>query len=71
MQPLPATNPRRNLAARAVTAGVQTDAGPCLPFHVLEAKATDPAAPVPSFVIDLGLRPVKPSKSLWSTGGGR
>ncbi|HKI34810.1 MAG TPA: VTC domain-containing protein [Gemmataceae bacterium] len=51
--------------------GICTDTGLCLPFNVLELKASEPAAPWPAFVADLGLRPVKVSKFLWATGGGR
>jgi hypothetical protein len=51
--------------------GVYTDTGLCLPFNVLELKATDPAAPWPAFLAALELRPVKVSKFLWATGGGR
>lgn len=51
--------------------GVHTDTGLCLPFAVLEFKSTDPGAAAPSFPAGLGLRPVKVSKFLWSTRGGR
>jgi len=51
--------------------GVTTDTGLCLPFNVLELKGTDPTASWPAFVVSLGLRPVRVSKFLWATGGGR
>jgi hypothetical protein len=51
--------------------GVHTDTGLCLPFAVLEFKGIDRAAALPSFAADLCLRPVKVSKFLWSTNGGR
>jgi hypothetical protein len=51
--------------------GVATDTDLVLPFHVLELKATDPGTPAPAFVDGLGLRPIKVSKFLWATGGGR
>ena len=56
--------------AEHVLVRVYTDTGLCLPFAVLEFKCTDPGAAVPAFPTDLGLRPVKVSKFLWSTGGG-
>jgi hypothetical protein len=49
---------------------IHTDTGRRLPFGVLEFKSIDPGAAVPSFAADLGLRPVRVSKFLWSTGGG-
>ncbi len=51
--------------------GVRTDTGLALPFAVLEFKSADPAAALPSFPAALHLRPVKVSKFLWATGGGR
>jgi hypothetical protein len=50
---------------------VRTDTGLRLPFAVLEFKALDASAPPPDFVARLGLRPLKLSKFLWSTNGGR
>jgi hypothetical protein len=50
---------------------VRTDTGLRLLFAVLEFKALDTSSPPPDFVARLGLRPLKLSKFLWSTNGGR
>jgi hypothetical protein len=48
--------------------GVRTDAGKCLPLHVLEFKRTDPeAAPPGGLPGRPPLRPLKLSKFLWAT----
>jgi hypothetical protein len=51
--------------------GVCTDTGLRLPHGVLEFKTATGDAPPPSGLAALRLRPVKLSKFLWATGGGR